>query len=52
MDEKFIFGSFISLWDMDENERAKIGIGTSLEEIFKYMTKFMTRIPVINNNND
>jgi hypothetical protein len=27
MDEGFIFGSSISIWDMDENERVKIGIG-------------------------
>jgi hypothetical protein len=27
MDEGFIFGSSISIWDVDENERVKIGIG-------------------------
>jgi hypothetical protein len=44
MDEGFIFDSSISLWDVDENETVKIGIEISLEEIFKYMTKFMTGI--------
>jgi hypothetical protein len=52
MDERFIFGSSISFWDVDENERVKIGIRTSLEEIFKYMTKFMTGILFIKDNND
>jgi hypothetical protein len=28
MDEALIFGSFVSLWDTDENERVRIGIGT------------------------
>jgi hypothetical protein len=28
MDEGFIFGSFINIWDVDENERVRIGIGT------------------------
>jgi hypothetical protein len=28
MDEGFIFGSSINIWDVDENERVRIGIGT------------------------
>jgi hypothetical protein len=52
MDEGFIFGSFVNFWDMNENEKVRIGIGTSLEEIFKYMTKFMISILVIKGNND
>jgi hypothetical protein len=28
MDEGFIFGSSVNLWDVDENERLRIGIGT------------------------
>jgi hypothetical protein len=27
MDEGFMFGSFVNIWDVDENERVKIGIG-------------------------
>jgi hypothetical protein len=27
MDEGFIFGSSVNLWDVDENERLRIGIG-------------------------
>jgi hypothetical protein len=27
MDERFIFGSFISIWDVDENEIVRIGVG-------------------------
>jgi hypothetical protein len=52
MDKGFIFGSYINLWDVDKNERAKIGIKTSLEENLKYMIKFMIGILVIKNNND
>jgi hypothetical protein len=26
MDEGFMFGSFLSIWDVDVNERVKIGI--------------------------
>jgi hypothetical protein len=29
MDEGFIFSSYVSIWDMDENETMRIGIGTS-----------------------
>jgi hypothetical protein len=28
MDQGFIFGGFVNIWDMDENERVRIGIGT------------------------
>jgi hypothetical protein len=28
MDEGFIFGSSINIWDVDESEKVKIGIGT------------------------
>jgi hypothetical protein len=28
MDEGFIFGSFLTLWDMDENEKVEIGFVT------------------------
>jgi hypothetical protein len=28
MDEGFIFGSSINIWDVDENEKVKIVIGT------------------------
>jgi hypothetical protein len=28
MDEGFIFGSSHTIWDVDENERVNIGIGT------------------------
>ncbi len=28
MDEGFIFGSSVSIWDTDENERVRINIGT------------------------
>jgi hypothetical protein len=28
MDERFIFGSYVSIWEMDDNERVEIGIGT------------------------
>jgi hypothetical protein len=28
MDEGFIFGSFISIWDIGKDERVRIGIGT------------------------
>jgi hypothetical protein len=27
MGDKFIFGSSINIWDVDENERVRIGIG-------------------------
>jgi hypothetical protein len=27
MDEGFIFGSCVSIWDTDENEKVRIGIG-------------------------
>jgi hypothetical protein len=28
MDEGLIFGSFVNLWDTDENGKVRIGIGT------------------------
>jgi hypothetical protein len=48
MDEGFIFGSSVNLWEVDKNERVRISIATSLEKIFKYMTKFMINILIIN----
>ncbi len=32
MDEGFIFGSFVSIWDVDENERVRISIGTCRDQ--------------------
>jgi hypothetical protein len=52
MDEGFIFGSSVNLWEVDKNERVRISIATSLEKIFKYMTKFMTSILIIKDSND
>ncbi len=28
MDEALIFGSYVSIWDINKNEKVKIGIGT------------------------
>jgi len=33
MDDGFIFGSYISLWDVDENERVTIGIGMCRDQL-------------------
>jgi len=38
MDVGFIFGSSVSIWDMDENEKVKIGIKMcEIYQLFLYM---------------
>jgi hypothetical protein len=34
MDEGFIFGSYVSIWDMDKNERVRINIGTCTNPLY------------------